>query len=84
MQGKEKSGQRDQGEFDKHALLHHQAILHILLISPHYNHPPSSPPHPPLSPPPSGGLDGLQGPPPPLHGLLLPLGSKTMTGITQL
>ena len=28
---KETSGKRDQGEFDQHALLHHQAVLHYTL-----------------------------------------------------
>ena len=41
LQKKETSGKRDQGEFDQHALLHHQAVLqytlpplplHLLLI----------------------------------------------------
>ena len=32
LEGKETSGKRDQGEFQKHALLDHQAVLHILLI----------------------------------------------------
>ena len=58
LQGKETNGKRHQGECDHHALFHHQAVLHILLI-PHiplsfpspYSHPPSSPPPPPSSPP---------------------------------
>ena len=31
LQVKETSGKRDQGEFDYHALLHHQAVLHYTL-----------------------------------------------------
>ena len=31
LQVKETSGKRDQGEFDQHALLHHQAVLHYTL-----------------------------------------------------
>ena len=46
LQGKETSGKRDQGGFDHHALLHPQAVLHILLIPPLILHlllpPPSS------------------------------------------
>ena len=34
LQGKETSGKRYQEEFDYHARLHHQAVLHILLIPP--------------------------------------------------
>ena len=34
VQGKETTGKRDQGEFDNHALLLHQDVLHILLIPP--------------------------------------------------
>ena len=31
LQVKETSGKRDRGEFDQHALLHHQAVLHYTL-----------------------------------------------------
>ena len=31
LQVKKTSGKRDQGEFDQHALLHHQAVLHYTL-----------------------------------------------------
>ena len=31
LQVKETSGKRDRGEFDQHALLHHQAVLHYAL-----------------------------------------------------
>ena len=31
LQVKETSGKRDQGEFDQHALLHYQAVLHYTL-----------------------------------------------------
>ena len=31
LQVKETSGKRDQGKFDQHALLHHQAVLHYTL-----------------------------------------------------
>ena len=34
LQGNKTSGKRDKGEFDNHALLHHHAVLHILLIPP--------------------------------------------------
>ena len=34
LQGKETSDKRDQGGFDNHALLHHQAVMHNLLIPP--------------------------------------------------
>ena len=32
LQGKETSDKRKEGEFDHHAILHHQAVLHILLL----------------------------------------------------
>ena len=74
LQGKETSDKSDHGEFDHQALLHLQAVLHILLLPllppspPHHYHPPSSPPHPSPSPPPSEGLEGLQAIPPLLQG----------------
>ena len=34
LQGKETIGKRNQGEFGHHALFHHQAVLHILLVPP--------------------------------------------------
>ena len=34
LQGKETGGKRDQRKFYYHTLLHHQAVLHILLIPP--------------------------------------------------
>ena len=52
LHGKEISGKGTKGEVDHHAFLHHQAVLHLLLISPlllHLfspHHHPSSPHYP--------------------------------------
>ena len=92
MQGKKTSGSWDQGEFDNHALLLHQAALHIFLITPTPLHlllllhpPPSPPPEGPPGPPsfPTGTCRSGTGMPAYRPGLFLPAGSKIMTGFKE-